>query len=85
MDKFVSILMNKIRRKKKMAYLLYHHSYSKNFKLIYKASIWKKKKRKWVQGLKLISVFGIDAFSKALMNVLTIKDLLELRVSLILG
>lgn len=85
MEKFVLILMNKNKRKKRMGCLLFHHSFSNNFKLIFKVSIWKIKKNKWDQGLKHILAFGIDAFSKALMSALTIKGLLESRVSLILG
>ena len=85
MEKYVLIPMNQNRAKKKMVYLLFHPSYSKNFKLIFKVSIWKTKRNKWVQGLKPISAFGIDAFSKASMSALTIKDLLESMASHILG
>lgn len=85
MEKSVLILMNQNRRKKKMVYLLFHPSYSKNFKLIFKVSILKTKRNKWVQGLKPILAFGIDAFSKASMSALTIKDLLESMANHILG
>ena len=85
MEKYVLIPMNQNRAKKKMVYLLFHPSYSKNFKLIFKVSIWKIKRNKWVQDLKHISAFGIDAFSKASMSALTIKDHLESMANHIFG